>query len=312
MIGRDKDKKVSVKRQCQLLGVSRSSLYYKPVAAPPADLELMRMIDEQYLKTPFYGSRRMAAHLQRRGHSVDRKRVGRLMRLMGLEAIYQKPRTSAASPEHKKYPYLLGGITINKSGQVSATDITYIPMSRGFLYLVAVIDWHSRFILSWRLSNTLDTTFCTEALKDSFLYGLPEIFNTDQGSQFTSDEFTSILKDSGVKISMDGKGRCMDNIFVERLWRSLKYEEVYLKAYDSVAEAREGIAKWVEFYNHERPHQSLEYQTPWEVYCNKLKPTAEATFGLDGVKIKQNTLDAYDLDMIPYSIPSTEQEVIRT
>jgi putative transposase len=312
MIGRDKDKELSVKRQCELLGVSRSSLYYRPVAAPPADLELMRMIDEQYLKTPFYGSRRMAAHLQRCGYSVDRKRVRRLMRLMGLEAIYQKPRTSVASPDHKKYPYLLGGITIDHSGQVSASDITYIPMARGFLYLVAIIDWHSRFILSWRLSNTLDTSFCTEALKDSFLYGLPEIFNTDQGSQFTSDDFTKILKDSGVKISMDGKGRCMDNIFVERLWRSLKYEEVYLKAYDSVAEAREGIAKWIEFYNHERPHQALEYLTPWEAYSNKLKPTAKATFGVEPIKVKQNTIDAYDLDMIPYTVPSSEQEVIRT
>jgi putative transposase len=266
-------------------------------------MELMRMIDEQYLKTPFYGTRRMTEQLQRRGYQVNRKRVRRLMRLMGLEAIYQKPRTSTASPEHKKYPYLLGGITIDKPGQVSASDITYIPMARGFLYLVAIIDWHSRFILAWRLSNTLDSTFCTDALQDSFTYGLPKIFNTDQGSQFTDKDFTDILKNCGVEISMDGKGRCMDNIFVERLWRSLKYEEVYLKAYDSVAEARAGIAAWIEFYNFERPHQALGYRTPWEAYCNKPKPSPQAVFGADGLAIKQHAAEIYDVNSIPYSLP---------
>jgi len=280
--------------------------------ATPADLELMRMLDEQYLKTPFFGSRRMVAEIRGRGFVVSRKRVRRLMRLMGLEAIYQKPRTSIPAPGHKKYPYLLGGVTIDRPGQVSASDITYIPMARGFLYLVAVMDWHSRFILSWRLSNTMESTFCTEALKDSFTYGLPEIFNTDQGSQFTSEDFTSILEDSKVAISMDGKGRWMDNVFVERLWRSLKYEEVYLKAYDSVADARTSIASWIEFYNYERPHQSLGYRTPWEAFCNKPEATTDVCFGVDGMKIKQNAIEAYNLDMIPYSIPDQEQEVINT
>lgn len=226
----------------------------------------MRLLDEQYLKTPFYGSRRMTAEFRDRGMIISRKRVRRLMRLMGLEAIYQKPRTSMAEPGHKKYPYLLGGLTIDRPGQVSAADITYIPMSRGFVYLVAIIDWHSRFILAWSLSNTMEAGFCVEALKESFNYGLPQIFNTDQGSQFTSDDFTSVLSDSRIAISMDGRGRWMDNVFVERLWRSLKYEEVYLKAYDSIAEARAGVAAWIEFYNYERPHQGLGYRTPWEVF----------------------------------------------
>ena len=229
----------------------------------------MRLIDEQYLKTPFYGTRRMVAHLRRLGHLVNRKRVRRLMRKMGLVAIYPRPRTSEAAPEHKKYPYLLGGITIDRPGQVSATDITYIPMAQGFVYLVAIMDWHSRFILGWRLSNSLDPAFCVEALEDSFSYGLPEIFNSDQGSQFTCSDFTDVLKDAGVKISMDGKGRCMDNIFVERLWRSLKYEEVYIRAYDSVAEAKQSIGAWIHFYNFERVHQALGYRTPWEVFSGQ-------------------------------------------
>jgi putative transposase len=231
---------------------------------------------------------------------------------MGIEAIYQKPRTSISDKGHKKYPYLLGGITIDRPGQVSAADITYIPMARGFLYLVAIIDWNSRFILGWRLSNTMESAFCVEAVKESLSYGLPEIFNTDQGSQFTSEEFISVLENTPVKISMDGKGRWMDNVFVERLWRSLKYEEVYLKAYDSVAEARNGIAAWIEFYNFERPHQALGYQTPWEAYCNRSEPAAQARFGVDGMKVKQNAIDVYDLDMIPYAIPKQEQEVINT
>jgi putative transposase len=229
----------------------------------------MRLIDEQYLKTPFYGSRRMTAQLRRIGHPVNRKRVRRLMQKMGLVAIYQKPRTSVSTAEHKKYPYLLGGLAIDRPGYVSATDITYIPMAKGFLYLVAIIDWHSRFILGWRLSNSLDTPFCVEALHDSFCYGLPEIFNSDQGSQFTSDEFTGALTAAGITISMDGKGRCMDNIFVERLWRSLKYEEVYLHAYDSVQQATERITAWIKFYNFERVHQALGYKTPWEVFSGQ-------------------------------------------
>lgn len=267
-----KNKHIFVKRQCELLNVARSAVYSKQADPASTDLELMRLIDEQYLKTPFFGSRRMTAHLRRLGHPVNRKRVRRLMRKMGVVAIYQKPRTSTPAPEHKKYPYLLGGLTIDRPGQVSATDITYIPMAKGFLYLVVIIDWYSRFILGWRLSNSLDTTFCVEALHDSFRYGLPDIFNSDQGSQFTSDEFTDELKDAGVTISMDGKGRCMDNIFVERLWRSLKYEEVYLHAYDSVEEAKQRIGAWIKFYNFERVHQALAYKTPWEVFSGQPSP----------------------------------------
>lgn len=271
-----KNPKVSIKRQCELLEIARSVVYHKPSAQPAADLELMLLIDQQYLKTPFYGSRRMTAHLRREGYIVNRKRVRRLMKQMGLTAIYRRPRTSDPAPGHKKYPYLLGGISINRPGQVYAADITYIPMAKGFLYLVVVIDWHSRFILGWRLSNSLDTSFCIEALKDSLAYGIPEIFNTDQGSQFTSEDFTDVLSDSGAKISMDGKGRCMDNIFVERLWRSLKYEEVYLKAYESAEAARRGIADWIHFYNFERPHQGLGYKTPWEVFCNRASSSTDA------------------------------------
>lgn len=260
------NKLISVKKQCELLDVPRSTVYSKQSDPASTDLELMRLIDEQYMKTPFYGSRKMTAHLRRIGHPVNRKRVRRLMRKMGLVAIYQKPRTSTPAPGHKKYPYLLGGLKIDRPGQVSATDVTYIPMAKGFLYLVAVVDWHSRFILGWRLSNSLDTTFCIEALQDSFLYGIPEICNSDQGSQFTSDDFTTVLKESGINISMDGKGRCMDNIFVERLWRSLKYEEVYLRAYETVDEAKQSIAAWIHFYNYDRVHQALGYKTPWEVF----------------------------------------------
>lgn len=301
-----------MKRQCELLGVSRSSLYYQPATAPPADLELMRRIDEQYMKRPFYGSRRMAEVLSTDEQPINRKRAKRLMRLMGIEAIYQKPRTSEPNKGHKKYPYLLGGITIDRPGQVSAADITYIPMARGFLYLVAIIDWHSRFVLGWRLSNTMESAFCVEALQESLSYGLPEVFNTDQGSQFTSEDFTDVLEATKIAISMDGKGRWMDNVFVERLWRSLKYEEVYLRAYDSVAEARAGIAAWIEFYNFERPHQALGYRTPWEAYCNQPEPAGNTTFGVYGMKVKENAVDVYNLDMIPYAIPEQEQEVINT
>ena len=224
------------------------------------------MIDEQYLKTPFFGSRRITKMLNRAEYQVNRKRVRRLMRLMGLEAVYRKPRTSKPAPENKIYPYLLRGLTIDRPDQVWASDITYIPMRKGFLYLVAIIDWHSRFVLSWRLSNSMDTDFCTEALDDALVQSVPEIFNTDQGSQFTSENFTKILKQNQIAISMDGKGRFLDNIFVERLWRSLKYEEVYLKAYENIKEARASIAEWIRFYNFDRPHQALGYSTPWEVY----------------------------------------------
>jgi putative transposase len=258
--------KLSVVRQCALLGVGRSGLYYRPQGPSPEDLALMKVIDQRYLDTPFYGSRRMAVRLNKEGHCVNRKRVRRLMRLMGLSAIYRRPRTSTPAPGHRVYPYLLRGKQVTRPNQVWATDITYIPMARGFLYLVAVMDWYSRYVLSWRLSNTLDTMFCQEALEDALRQGRPEIFNTDQGAQFTSDAFTGLLEEHGVKISMDGKGRWMDNIFVERLWRSVKYEEVYLKGYKDGRAARTGISDYIRFYNNERPHQALAYRTPAEVF----------------------------------------------
>ena len=227
----------------------------------------MALIDRQYLARPYYGSRRMASWLATQGHRVNRKRAQRLMRLLGLVAIYQRPNTSKPAAAHKVYPYLLGGLAIERANQVWCADVTYIPMAKGFLYLVAIMDWASRAVLAWRLSNTLGADFCVEALEEALArYGRPEIFNTDQGSQFTSDDFTGILKRHEVTISMDGKGRCMDNIFVERLWRSLKYEEVYLNAYATVAEAKTGIGSWLHFYNQERQHQSLGYRTPRQIY----------------------------------------------
>jgi putative transposase len=255
-----------VRSQCELLGLNRSGLYREPAVETSENLRLMRLIDEQYLKTPFYGSRRMTAWLVRQGKEVNRKRVQRLMDLMGLAAIHPGPRTTVTSPDHKVYPYLLRGVTIDRRDQVWSTDVTYIPLEGGFMFLAAVIDWHSRFVLSWRLSNTLDGRFCLEALDAALKGGRPEIFNTDQGSQFTARAFTSRLEEEGVAVSMDGRGRALDNVFVERLWRSLKYEEVYLKAYCSVRELERGVAEWFAFYNHERPHQSLAYRTPAEVY----------------------------------------------
>ena len=265
MIDRE-EPKLSLVRQCALLGISRSSLYYLPTEAGAEDLELMALIDQQYLKTPFYGSRRMTAWLSNHGHQVNRKRVRRLMQLIGLEAIYRRPNTSKPNPGHKVYPYLLRGLEINRVNQVWATDITYIPMARGFLYLVAIMDWHSRYVLAWRLSNILEVDFCVAALEEALSKGRPQIFNTDQGSQFTSEAFTSMLLAQGVQVSMDGRGRCMDNVFVERLWRSIKYEEVYLKAYQNGTEARKGIGAYLAFYNQERPHQTLGYRSPGQVF----------------------------------------------
>ena len=258
---------LSLSRQCGLLGMSRSSAYYRPATAGTEELALMRLIDRQYLATPFYGSRRMTAELRGRGHAVNRKRVQRLMRLMGLEAIYQKPRTSAPAADHRVYPYLLRGLAIDRINQVWAADITYIPMARGFLYLVAIMDWASRYVLAWRLSNTLDAAFCVEALEAALTLGQPELFNTDQGCQFTSADFTGTLERQGVRISMDGKGRFSDNIFVERLWRSVKYEEVYLHAYDTGAEAQAGLTRYFRFYNDARQHQALGYRTPRQVFA---------------------------------------------
>lgn len=261
------DPVLPVVAQCRLLKVARSTLYYRATPVSADDLTVMRRIDALHLAWPFYGSRRMAAVLRREGWEVNRKRAKRLMRVMGIEAIYQKPNTSKGNPDHKAYPYLLRGLTIERSNQVWCADITYIPMAKGFVYLVAVMDWFSRRVLSWRVSITLETDFCVEALREATeLYGQPEIFNTDQGVQFTSAAFVDELASRGVRISMDGKGRYLDNIFIERLWRSLKYEEVYLKAYGSVAEARRSLGVWLAFYNDVRPHQSLEYQTPREKF----------------------------------------------
>jgi len=257
---------LSLRRQCQLLGLNRGAVYYEPVEIGAYQLELMSLIDRQYLRTPFYGSRRITAWLQSQGHAVNRKRVQRLMQRMGLEVIYQRPRTSRPAPGHRIYPYLLRGLCIERVHQVWAADITYIPMAQGFLYLVAVMDWVSRYVLAWRLSNLLEASFCIEALEEALSKGRPEIFNTDQGSQFTDDGFTSLLRAHGVAISMDGRGRALDNIFVERLWRSVKYEEVYLHDYETVTEALLGLKKYFLSYNTERQHQSLDYRTPQEVY----------------------------------------------
>jgi putative transposase len=257
---------LSIRRQCELLGVSRASLYYQPGGESEENLLLMRLLDEQYTQTPFYGRRRMTAWLQGQGYEVNPKRVARLMELIGIEAIYPKPKLSVPGDGHKIYPYLLEGVEVNRVNQVWSTDITYIRMAQGFVYLVAVMDWFSRFVLSWVLSVTMEIAFCIEALEAAFRWGLPEIFNSDQGSQFSSEKFTSVLVSRNIAISMDGRGRCLDNIFIERLWRSLKYEEVYLRDYRLVSEARAGIDRYFQFYNYERPHQSLEYQTPAELY----------------------------------------------
>jgi len=259
--------RLAISQQCRLLAVSRSSVYRRSAEVSAEDRGIMALIDRQYLVRPYYGSRRMAAWLATQGHLVNRKRVQRLMRLMGLVAIYQRPNTSKPAAAHKVYPYLLGGLSIERVNQVWCSDVTYIPMAKGFLYLVVIMDWASRAVLAWRLSNTLGADFCVEALEEALArYGRPEIFNTDQGSQFTSDDFTDVLKRQEIAISMDGRGRCMDNIFVERLWRSLKYEEVYLHAYATVAEAKTGIGAWLSFYNDERQHQSLGYRTPRQIY----------------------------------------------
>jgi putative transposase len=258
---------LSIVKQCALLKVSRSTLYHEPKPESAANLALMRRIDELYMKWPFYGARRMAEQLRREGVCVDRKRVRRLMRLMGIEAIYPKPNTSRSHPGHKKYAYLLKNMAITRVNQVWCADITYIEMARGFVYLVAIMDWFSRRVLAWRLSITMETDFCVEALQEAMSkYGKPEIFNTDQGVQFTAASFIETLATQGVRISMDGKGRYLDNIFIERLWRSLKYEDIYIKAYDSVAEARLGIGAWLTFYNDERLHQALAYKTPREFF----------------------------------------------
>jgi len=258
---------LSLSRQCRLLSISRSSFYYAPRGESPENLTLMRRIDELFLRCPFYGSRQMVRQLRREDISVGRHRVRRLMRLMGLEAIYQAPRTSTPHPAHRVYPYLLRDVAVDRPDHVWCADITYIPVRRGFLYLVAIMDWATRHVLAWRLSNTMDARFCIEALNEALAeYGRPEIFNTDQGSQFTSFDFTSVLKDAEVAISMDGRGRCLDNIFIERLWRSLKYEAVYLHEMTDGFAAERVIGAWIAFYNTERPHSALDGRTPAEAY----------------------------------------------
>jgi len=257
---------LSVRRQCELAGLNRSSFYYQPVGESEYNLLLMRLIDRQYTRIPFYGRPRMTAWLRREGYPVNPKRIGRLMRLMGLQAIYPKPKTSTPAPGHKRYPYLLRGLKITRPGQVWSTDITYVPMQHGFMYLVAVIDWFSRYVLAWQLSNTLDGLFCRVALRQALEQGKPDIFNTDQGAQFTADEFTGILEAASIRISMDGRGRALDNVFVERLWRTVKYENIYLVDYASVPDLEMGLQAYFRFYNHERLHQSLDYCTPAEVH----------------------------------------------
>lgn len=269
------NKPVSVRRQCQLLSLTRSSLYYSKQPENMENLDLMRLIDQQYTQMPYYGVRRMTAFLQQEGYRrVNRKRVRRLMRLMGLEALYPKPNLSKRNPEHKVYPYLLRGLEITRSNQVWCADITYIPMKQGFVYLFAIMDWHSRYILAWRVSTSLDTQFCLEALEEATArYGTPDMFNTDQGCQFTSHEWIEALKCREIQVSMDGRGRYLDNIFVERLWRSVKYEEVYPKQYETVKEAKQGLNSYLSLYNTERLHQSLDYQTPKTIYlagCGKV------------------------------------------
>ena len=261
--------RLSITTQCELLKISRSSWYYEALGESPLNLTLMRLIDEEFLEDPSLGARQMARIIRRKGYWVNRKRVRRLMQKMGLMAIYQKPRTSEPHPEHKVYPYLLRDLAITMPNQVWCADVTYIPMRRGFLYLVAVMDWYSRKVLSWRLSNTLDADFCVAALEEALTkYGKPGIFNTDQGSQFTSLAFTQVLKAAGIKISMDGRGRWRDNIMVERLWRTLKYNCIYLHAFESGSETRRGLQKWFSRYNEERPHSSLDDRTPYEAYWN--------------------------------------------
>lgn len=257
---------LSIRRQCGLLGLNRASYYYEPASESELNLTLMRLIDEQYLETPFYGYPKMTGHLRLLGYPVNRKRVARLMGLMGIQAVVPKKQLSKSNPDHKVYPYLLRDVDIAHCDQVWSTDITYIPMVRGFMYLVAVMDWYSRYVLSWELSNTLDTSFCLSALELALGVRQPEIFNTDQGTQFTSNTFTKRLEDAGIAISMDGRGRVFDNIFIERLWRSVKYENIYLNAYETVPELNDGLEHYFQLYNHRRPHQSLANRTPAQVY----------------------------------------------
>lgn len=273
---------LSVQKQCQLLGVSRSSYYYQPKEVSEEELTLLRLLDEQYMKTPFYGSRKFTVFLRSLGYEVNRKRVIRLMRQLGLQAIYPRRRTTIVNPEHRVYPYLLRDLSIERANHVWCTDITYLPIGKGHFYLVAIMDWYSRRVLGWKISNTMDVDFCKRALEEALSnYGTPEIFNSDQGSQFTSKEFTERLQKEKVKISMDGRGRCYDNIFIERLWRSLKYELIYIQEFENGKELTEEVNKWFNWYNKERPHQALDYQTPDEVYRRSLTMTRKLSLEND-------------------------------
>jgi len=260
---------LSISRQCELLGLARASYYYELVPETELNLKLMELIDRQYMETPFYGSRRMTWVLNQAGHAVNRKRVSRLMRVLDLEAIYPKPRLSRGNPGHRKYPYLLRGLQVDRPNQVWASDITYVPMARGYMYLVAIIDWHSRYVVSWKLSNSLETSFCLEALEEALSRGCPEIFNTDQGVQFTSHGFQERLQREKVQISMDGRGRALDNVFIERLWRTVKYEHLYPHGHETVQALQMGLRAYLKFYNTERPHQGMEYCTPAAVYSGE-------------------------------------------
>ena len=257
---------LSVRRQCDLIGLNRATLYYPPAGETTLNLELMRLIDQQYTRTPFYGWPKMTVYLKRQGYRVNHKRIQRLMQMMGLYALGPKPRTSQAAPDHKVYPYLLRNLAVTHPGQVWSADITYLPLGQGFMYLMAILDWFSRYVVAWTLSNSLEGSFCLQALHEALLQGKPDIFNTDQGSQFTALAFTGTLEHAGIRVSMDGRGRVFDNIFVERLWRTVKYEDLYLKEYDTVPTLHAGLTNYFTFYNHERPHQSLEYRVPAEVH----------------------------------------------
>ncbi len=258
---------LSIRRQCALVGLNRATFYWEPAGESALNLALMRLIDAQYTRTPFYGYRKLTVYLRAQGQAVNPKRVARLMRQMGLHAVYPRPRTSLPDQQHRKYPYLLRGLEIWRPNQVWSTDITYVPLPRGFVYLVAVIDWYSRFVLSWQLSNTLDGAFCLDALHQALEHGQPEIFNTDQGAQFTAHAFTGALEAAGIRVSMAGRGRAFDNIFVERLWRTVKYEDIYIRDYPSLPALTSGLAAYFYFYNYERYHQSLNYAVPAAVHC---------------------------------------------
>ncbi len=262
---------LSIRRQCELLGLARSSRYYQPAAETAEDLRLMRLLDEEYTAHPFLGSRRLTQWLREQGEMVNRKRVQRLLRIMGLEAIYPKPKLSTAAAGHRVYPYLLRNVRIERPDQVWSTDITYVPLTGGFMYLAAILDWYSRYVVAWRLSNTLDGSFCLEMLDEALSRGRPEIFNTDQGVQFTAAAWTGRLEAAGIAVSMDGKGRCLDNVFVERLWRTVKYEDIYLWRYDDVPQLQQGLRRYFPYYNEERLHQGLDYRTPAEVYQQRNK-----------------------------------------